>query len=221
MISTSANAKVGLLRVAHHEERNTQQMGLKVLAARVLSGGERATGSDNPRNRHPPQGAQVAAPSDATMRRSEGAKAELLRVAPPGACNTQRPQKEDGSRALRANLEWLADAEGIAPGLLRGLPDDDIADCAGVDDKTLIAYVRALRDTDLVNTARYRRAKPPQPCAEPAVLSGLPPRSRLSHPWSTAGRARSVVLGVMSVTGESCRDRVCVAATVSISTAIR
>jgi hypothetical protein len=50
---------------------------------------------------------------------------------------------------LRAKLEGMAYAEGVDPRLVRNLPDDDIAACAGLDDEVLIVYVRALRDTDL------------------------------------------------------------------------
>lgn len=58
---------------------------------------------------------------------------------------------------LRAKLESLALAEGIAAAIVRELPAADVETCAELSDDTLRAYARALRDSDL----RERGMVPP------------------------------------------------------------
>lgn len=83
---------------------------------------------------------------------------------------------------LRAKLESLALAEGIATAIVRSLPAVDVEACAGLPREVLIAYVRALRDSDLREhgivpsdeTAAIRCAHCGPVYATPEVARALP-----------------------------------------------
>ncbi len=65
---------------------------------------------------------------------------------------------------LRNRLLRIADADRIDSAIIRALPEADVADCAGLDDATLCAYIRMLRDS-----AMRERGKRPDDETVPAV----------------------------------------------------
>jgi hypothetical protein len=67
----------------------------------------------------------------------------------------------DARLDIRAELERLALAEGIAAELVQRLSADDVAACAGLSSAALRAYVRVLRDAEL----RARGEVPPDETA--------------------------------------------------------
>jgi len=78
----------------------------------------------------PTKGASVSFGSDSTGRFQEIAPVETATI-------------------LRAKLERLADTIAADLHLVHELPDDEIADCAGLPDAALRGYVLALRDSEL------------------------------------------------------------------------
>lgn len=92
-------------------------------------------------------------------------------------------ENDDSVSALRVRLLALADAELIgADHFVRTLPDADVAECAGLPDETLRAYVLALRDSALRvqgkvpadETAAIHCAHCGPAWAHPAVAAVLP-----------------------------------------------
>jgi TubC N-terminal docking domain len=123
-------------------------------------------------------------------------KAELLGVL----------TESDGTlSALRAHLFALAGAEGIDAALVRFLPDAGVAECAGLSDETLRAYVLALRDSALRlqgkvpadETAAIHCAHCGPVWAHPAVAAVLPIVDRWSRalgcPWCHIRKAGGAI----------------------------
>ena len=193
-----------LLRVAFPRARNNatntpndatghatgaQQIGLKALALLALE-------RNKPRNNHAtdtPKTTQQTAVLEGSF---------VARVA-------------QDSDVLRARLLALAEVERIDAGLVRKLPNGDVAECSGLPDETLVAYLRALRDDDLREKGkRIADETAPALCVRcgpiwtaPEVASAAPvvdgwPRV-LGCPWCHVANRRAIPRP--SVTCGACR----------------
>lgn len=157
MIPRSQATEPGLLRVASLSTRNTQQMqefertsatraattaqplGLKALALLALERNTPAT-KDATTHENPEKVTQQIPDSGLPFVAHESAvdSVALLRVA-RGATAQQIE--------IRDRLLMLAEREVIDPAAICDLAGPDFDGCAGLSDATLIAYLRALRDS--------------------------------------------------------------------------
>jgi hypothetical protein len=131
---------------------------------------------------------------------------------------SDRVQPAEPLKTERTHLLALAAAEWIDAGHVQRMTDADLADwiAAGLDDGQRRAFLHLLDET--ARLGAYRKPTRRRCSASTAARSGLNPPLLPCCPWSTAGRVRWAVRGVLSARLEAAsRDRPLPAATASTS----